>query len=112
MPVNPVANQSLKRSFKAHSPTVRILVKQGFKVSNKMMSNVITLTLFKVHVNPFTGPMVVKGRYKRKIKTITNFIGHKIGLKPVIQIDFSPFCSSVLFDFTLPAPLMASKIAR
>ena len=24
---------------------------------------------------------------------------------------FSPFCSSVLFDFNLPAPLMASKIA-
>ena len=36
----------------------------------------------------------------------------KIGLKPVIQIDFSHFCSSVLFDFTLQATLMASKIAR
>jgi len=24
-------------------------------------------------------------------------------LKPVIQIDFSPFCSSVLFNFTLTA---------
>jgi hypothetical protein len=56
--------------------------------------------------------MVVKGRCKRKIKTITNLILLKIGLKPVIQIDFSPFCSSVLFDFTLPAPLMGSKIAR
>ena len=56
--------------------------------------------------------MVVKGRSKRKIKTITNFIWPKIGLKPVIQIDFSPFCVSVLFDFTLPAPLMASKITR
>jgi len=38
------------------------------------MSTVVTLTLFKVHVNPFTGPMVIKGRYKGKIKTITNFI--------------------------------------
>ena len=56
--------------------------------------------------------MVVKGRSKRKIKIITNFIWPKICLKPVIQINFSPFCSSVLFDFTLPAPLMASKIAR
>ena len=56
--------------------------------------------------------MVVKGRSKRKIKTITNFISPKIGLKPVFQIDFSPFCSSVLFNFTLPAPLMASRIAR
>ena len=41
-----------------------------------------------------------------------NFIWDKIGLKPVMQIDFSQFCSSVLFDFTLPAPLMASQIAR
>ena len=44
--------------------------------------------------------MVVKGRSKRKIRPITYFILHKIGLIPVIQIDFSPFCSSVLFDFT------------
>ena len=51
----------------------------------------VTLTLFKVYVNPFTGPMVVKGRSKRKIKTITNFFRHIIGLKPVIQRDFSPF---------------------
>ena len=64
----------LKKSYKARSCTLRIWVKQGFKVSNKIMSTVVTLTLFKVHVNPFTGPMVVKGRYKRKIKTITNFI--------------------------------------
>ena len=57
--------------------------------------------------------MVVRGRTKRKIKTIINFMWYKIGLKPVIHIDwFSPFCSSVLFDFTLPALLMASKIAR
>jgi hypothetical protein len=35
-----------------------------------------------------------------------------MGLKPVIQIDFSLFCSSVLFDFTLPAPLMTSQIAK
>ena len=67
--------------YKARSRTVRILVKQGFKVSNKMMSTVVTLTLFKVHVNPlvtfvnpFTGPMVVKGMSQRKIKTIINFI--------------------------------------
>jgi len=74
MSVNLVANQSLKKGYKAHSYTLRIWVKQGFKVSNKMMSTVVTLTLFKVHVNHFIGPMVVKGRYKRKIKTITNFI--------------------------------------
>ena len=62
------------------------------------------------HLNPvqssrlfFHRPIAVKGRSKRKIKKITNFIWHKIGFKPVIQIDFSPFCSSVLFDFTLPA---------
>jgi len=56
--------------------------------------------------------MVVKGMSKRKNETITNFIWPKICLKPVIQIDFSPFCSSVLLDFTLLAPFMASKIAR
>ena len=64
--------------YKARSRTVRILVKQGFKVSNKMMSTVVTLTLFKVRVNTFTGPMVVKGMSKRKIKTITNFIFTKL----------------------------------
>ena len=32
------------------------------------------ISLFKVHVNPFTGPMVVKGRSKRNIKTLKNFI--------------------------------------
>ena len=68
MPVNPKANQSLKRSYKAHSLTERILVKQDFKVSKKMMSNVITLTLFKVHVNPFTGPMELRGGIKEKSK--------------------------------------------
>ena len=67
--------------YKARNRTVRILVKQGFKVSNKVsnkMSTVVTLTLFKVRVNPFTGPMVVKGMSKRKIKTITNFIFTKL----------------------------------
>ena len=64
--------------YKTRSRTVRILVKQGFKVSNKMMSTVVTLTLFKVRVNPFTGPMVVKVMSKRKIKTITNFIFTKL----------------------------------
>ena len=64
--------------YKARSHTVRILVKQGFKVSNKMMLTVVTLTLFKVRVNPFTGPMVVQGMSKRKIKTITNFIFTKL----------------------------------
>ena len=44
-----------KMSYKARSRTVRIWIKQGFKVSNKMMSTVVTLILFKVHVNPFTG---------------------------------------------------------
>ena len=57
-----------KRSYKACIRTVRIWVKQGFNVSNKMMSTVVTLTLFKVNINPFTGPMVVKGRYKEKSK--------------------------------------------
>ena len=100
------------QSYKARSCTVRLWVKHGFKVSNKMISTLVTLTLFKVHVNPFFGPIVVRGRSKRKIKSITNFIWHKISLKPVIQIDFSSFCSSVLFDFTLLAQLMASKITR
>jgi hypothetical protein len=54
--------------------TVIIWVKQGFKVSNKMMSTVVTSALVNVHVNPVTGPRVVKGRSKRKIKTITNFL--------------------------------------
>ena len=97
--------------YKARSRTVRILVKQCFKVSNKMMSTVVTLTLFKVRVNPFTGPMVVKVMSKKN-QNNNKLHFHKIGLKPVIQIDFSHFCSSVLFDFTLQATLMASKIAR
>ena len=67
-------SKSFKKELQGCSRTVRIWVKQGFKVSNKMMSTVVTFNLFKVHVNPFTGPMVVKGRSKRKIKTITNFI--------------------------------------
>jgi hypothetical protein len=33
----------------------------GFQMSNKMKLIVVILTLFKVHVNPFTGPMAVKG---------------------------------------------------
>ena len=49
----------LKRSYKARSRTVRIRVKQGFNVSNKMMSTVVTLSFFKVNINLFTGPMVV-----------------------------------------------------
>ena len=99
-------------SYSALCCTVRLWVKQGFKMSNKIKSIVFTLTLLKVHVNPFTGPMLVKGEVQRSNQTITNFIWHKNGLIPVIQIDFSPFCSPVLFDFTLSAPLMASQIAR
>ena len=57
-----------KRSYKVRNRTVRIWVKQGFKVSNKILSTVVTLTLFKFHIKPFTGPMAVKGRSKRKIK--------------------------------------------
>ena len=76
---------------------------QGFKELNKMKSIVVTLTLLKVHFNPFAGSIVVKGEVLKSNLTITN-VPHllKIGLKPVIQIDFSPFCLSVLFDFTLP----------
>ena len=47
MLVNLVAIKVLKRSYKACSHTVRIWVKQGFKVSNKMMSTLVTLTPFK-----------------------------------------------------------------
>ena len=101
-----------KMSYNALCCTVRLWVKQGFKMSNKMKSIEVTLTLLKVLVNPFTGPMLVKGEVQKSNQTITNFIWHKNGLIPVIQIDFSPFCSPVLFDFTLSAPLMASQIAR
>ena len=51
----------LKKSYNARSCTVRQLVKQGFKMSKKIKSIVVTLTLLKVHVNPFRGPMKVKG---------------------------------------------------
>ena len=50
-----------KKSYNALSCTVRLWVKQGFKMSKKIKSIVVTLTLLKVHVNPFRGPMVVKG---------------------------------------------------
>ena len=50
MSVNPVAIESFKKEATRHIRTVRIWVKQGFKVSNKMMSTVITSTLFMFYI--------------------------------------------------------------
>ena len=51
----------LKKSYTALNRTVKLFVKQGFKMSKKMKSIVVNLTLFKVHINSLRGPMVVKG---------------------------------------------------
>ena len=55
------SHSKFKNSYNALSRTIRLLVKRGFKMSNKMKSIVVTLTLLKVHVNHFTGLIVVKG---------------------------------------------------
>ena len=41
-------------------------VKQRFKVSNKLMSTVVTLTLFKVHANPYTGQWMLRRGLKEQ----------------------------------------------
>jgi hypothetical protein len=60
MSVSAVAILSFKKGAIMLLVALKQLVKQGFKMSNKMKSMVVTLTLLKVHVNPFIGPMVVK----------------------------------------------------
>jgi len=89
------------------------LIKQDFKMSNKVKSFVVTLTLLKVHINLIL--TLTQGQWYLKIKVKSN--NNKLyltqnGLKSVIQIDFSQFCLPVLCVFTISALLMASQIAR
>ena len=61
MSLSAVAILTFKKGAIMLLVALKLSVKQGFKMSNKMKSMVVTLTLVKVHVNPFTGQMVVKG---------------------------------------------------